>query len=375
MTSTEQFLSRSDGLYGGSSTHAQDSEKTTMISMAMQTKFPSWNIMQKTKRKKSNHRRHQTSKNTTHGERDARQPNDGDTSKTQKIQTAMKSETKFFFHEDDNNNNIVNSSSYESNSSVSDDISKKEKPHQVNDQSPWMSPSRYKGKRRGTYVAEYDPRATLNQRRLNARSKSLFIRADESGASDLRIQMLLKTFHLNQDGGGESSLTASSDDELCKESPPPSQRSSKETELTYKDSPSLSQKSGTARRCHRHHCNNNKQKRAHSTFNNLSKEHVKYLEQKYENSQARALAGSFDSDDGDTSSWPLHEACKQGDLEKLKLLVDEEGCDIKSIDSKGHTPCYYAILNGHFECVSFLVSKGADLHAYFKEQKVRYFRC
>jgi Ankyrin repeat. len=383
MNSTEQFLSRIDGLYGCSSNaHAQDGSTTTMTSMAMQTQFPSWNVMHKTKRKhsKQRHQNKQLLKKGSSSDAHVSKQADTDTVKPHRILTTMKTES--FFYDENNNDINNNSSSCENNNNNnagncgSDGSSTNQKA--VTDQFAPSSPSRYKGNRRGTYVAEYDPRATLNRPRSNVRSKSMFIRADESGASDLRIQMLLKSFHLDQDGSS-SSVTASSDEEFCKQiSPQPTRKNSKETELTNKSSPSPSQKSSTVRRCsHKQHRNNNRQKRAHSTFHNLSKEHLTYLEQKYEIGQSGTAAQRAVSlsNDGGLQPSPIHEASKQGDLRKLERLVKEEGCDIQSIDSRGHTPCYYAILNGNFECVSYLVSKGANLQSYFEEQKIRYFKC
>ena len=54
---------------------------------------------------------------------------------------------------------------------------------------------------------------------------------------------------------------------------------------------------------------------------------------------------------------PLIQACKEGDLEKVKQLC-EAGADIRSGNDLAFR---WASCNGHLEVVKYLVSLGADI--------------
>jgi ankyrin repeat protein len=58
----------------------------------------------------------------------------------------------------------------------------------------------------------------------------------------------------------------------------------------------------------------------------------------------------------------LHLAAQQGQLGILKLLI-AEGVQPNTLDELGQTAAYWACLNGHLECIEFLVSEGLDLKA------------
>lgn len=55
----------------------------------------------------------------------------------------------------------------------------------------------------------------------------------------------------------------------------------------------------------------------------------------------------------------LHEACINGSLELVKLIV-ESGTKLNAIDSKGYTPLHYACLNGKIEIVGLLLQNDVD---------------
>ena len=58
---------------------------------------------------------------------------------------------------------------------------------------------------------------------------------------------------------------------------------------------------------------------------------------------------------GDT---PLHQACKQGWLDMVKLFVKKYGCDPKMMDNHYHqNPLHYACQYGHIEVVDYLINK------------------
>ncbi len=69
-----------------------------------------------------------------------------------------------------------------------------------------------------------------------------------------------------------------------------------------------------------------------------------------------------------TKKFPLlcgsslfHQAARNGDLELMKRLVEEEDCDI---DEKviGCTPLHYAVFYNNIEIVKYLVSQSVDLN-------------
>ena len=59
---------------------------------------------------------------------------------------------------------------------------------------------------------------------------------------------------------------------------------------------------------------------------------------------------------------PLHDAAKEGDLEKAKSLI-AEGSDVNVKTGTGTTPLHYAADRGHRDVVELLISKGANVNA------------
>ena len=63
----------------------------------------------------------------------------------------------------------------------------------------------------------------------------------------------------------------------------------------------------------------------------------------------------------------LHFATDDGDLERVKKLV-EEGLDVNAFDEAlSLTPLHYAARNGHLRVMEYLLSVGADVNAHDKE--------
>jgi ankyrin repeat protein len=56
----------------------------------------------------------------------------------------------------------------------------------------------------------------------------------------------------------------------------------------------------------------------------------------------------------------LHEACNQGSLEIAKLLVDHNA-DINAFGYQKNTPLHEAALHKNYDCVEFLLDKGANI--------------
>ena len=56
------------------------------------------------------------------------------------------------------------------------------------------------------------------------------------------------------------------------------------------------------------------------------------------------------------SSAPLHVASQQGDVDKVRELLEHGKYSVNSTDSRGRSPLYYACANGHLNVVRVLVS-------------------
>lgn len=56
---------------------------------------------------------------------------------------------------------------------------------------------------------------------------------------------------------------------------------------------------------------------------------------------------------------PLHTACRWGEIESVKVLV-ENGADVNALGEFGHTPLFSACGSGSFEMVEFLLKQGAN---------------
>jgi len=59
---------------------------------------------------------------------------------------------------------------------------------------------------------------------------------------------------------------------------------------------------------------------------------------------------------------PIHHAAADGDLDKVKRLIDS-GTSVDKRDESGGTPLMAAINTMHFDVADYLLSKGADINA------------
>ena len=64
----------------------------------------------------------------------------------------------------------------------------------------------------------------------------------------------------------------------------------------------------------------------------------------------------------------IHYAARQGDLNRVKLLV-EKGADVNEKDDYRSSVLHYAVESGNLEVVQYLVEKGVDVNA--KDEKNR----
>lgn len=70
---------------------------------------------------------------------------------------------------------------------------------------------------------------------------------------------------------------------------------------------------------------------------------------------------------------PLHGACLAGRLSFLKWVFEESGItlDINRRDAFGHTAIAYAYMYGHWDCVRYLLDKGASINAIVQRRRQR----
>jgi ankyrin repeat protein len=64
----------------------------------------------------------------------------------------------------------------------------------------------------------------------------------------------------------------------------------------------------------------------------------------------------------------IHDAARDGDLAKLRLLLEKNPSLVSTKDDVGMTPLIWAAANNHREALEFLLNHGADVHA--KEDNV-----
>ena len=71
----------------------------------------------------------------------------------------------------------------------------------------------------------------------------------------------------------------------------------------------------------------------------------------------------------------LHEACFGGDLEQIKLLINNN-MDINQFNKYGYTPLYLSCMFGHLEIVRLLLDHGAIINKYTEhEETPLYIAC
>jgi ankyrin repeat protein len=69
---------------------------------------------------------------------------------------------------------------------------------------------------------------------------------------------------------------------------------------------------------------------------------------------------TFTDPDGWLHGWTLHEAARNGDVDRAMLLT-AEGADVNRMNALGLTALYIASWKGHINMVRFLVNEGASV--------------
>ena len=59
----------------------------------------------------------------------------------------------------------------------------------------------------------------------------------------------------------------------------------------------------------------------------------------------------------------IHDAARQGDLAKIKRLLEKNPGLLEARNQNEKTPLHFAAQGGHKEIVEFLIGKGADINA------------
>ena len=63
-------------------------------------------------------------------------------------------------------------------------------------------------------------------------------------------------------------------------------------------------------------------------------------------------------------TYPVHTACREGNLEQLRALVEQdnlEGSDFDARDNYGRTAAHWAAEEGHLQVLHYLINHGADI--------------
>ena len=62
---------------------------------------------------------------------------------------------------------------------------------------------------------------------------------------------------------------------------------------------------------------------------------------------------------------PLHKAAQDGDMEAVRILLDN-GADVNKQDDNGHgyIPLHWAVFEGHLEIVRLFLDRGADINSH-----------
>src|ERR1039458_6880749 len=62
-------------------------------------------------------------------------------------------------------------------------------------------------------------------------------------------------------------------------------------------------------------------------------------------------------------SGPIHDAARNGDVEKIKTLLNDTPDLVSSKDDKGDTPLHDAVIKGHKDVAELLLAHKADVNA------------
>jgi len=64
----------------------------------------------------------------------------------------------------------------------------------------------------------------------------------------------------------------------------------------------------------------------------------------------------------------IHKAAKEGNLKKVKFLIESKGVDVNLLNERNHTPLHTAARKGRKEIVEYLLHKGANIEAKNKDK-------
>lgn len=76
----------------------------------------------------------------------------------------------------------------------------------------------------------------------------------------------------------------------------------------------------------------------------------------------KAINSGADFDVKDKGKTPLHWAAKNGHMDIVEYLIQQQGLDADEQDNEGKTPLHYAVLEDHEEIVNFLTPVHADVN-------------
>jgi uncharacterized protein len=63
------------------------------------------------------------------------------------------------------------------------------------------------------------------------------------------------------------------------------------------------------------------------------------------------------------TNYELHAAAAQGNLNRIRHLIELDGAMVRVVDDKQRTPLHFACNGGHLEVARLLIDRGADINA------------
>ena len=67
--------------------------------------------------------------------------------------------------------------------------------------------------------------------------------------------------------------------------------------------------------------------------------------------------------------YPLHSAAANGQIDRVKYLIEQQVVDIQDKDQEEQVPLHLAIINGHIDVFNYLIENNANLHIQNKKKQ------
>ena len=317
-------------------------------------------------------------------------------------------------------------------------VKRRVKSDRISSDSRNNGPSHYKGKRRGTYVACYDPHITAMKPRSRSRSRSLFILNDENLKKDINSRLLNTKITGNDKSLSKFAMFVSQHGSHLAEHDLSSIRDGKKYLPTIKNGRRISVTKANSfssrntvwnikeakNRCilpnkqelsgdHWYDsesiiipsnniasvskmnqisnvsksyeeesnlvtCYGRRKERTQSSFEGAPKEYLMRLQKKYEHARKRSEKNKRSASTNSSDDCTIESTDIHEAVKQGNTLKLQEliaiGQDVNVLDKQGFPPCHYALITGRYECIAILLTAGANIKEYFDSRRLRYFR-